>query len=111
MNGVFIANMNVPKTCDDCLSGFVKTIGCTKRINFAQRDIARHPDCPMQYVADNDIASAFKPSTNYEVLISRTPEELAQWLCDMASWLPLYEGKVHPILKWLNQEATDEMLR
>lgn len=34
-----------------------------------------------------------------------TDEELAELLCDIAGWLPMYEGKMHPILDWLKQEA------
>lgn len=45
---VIIENMNVPKTCDDCLSGFRKTIGCNKAMFFKDRDVARHPDCPVK---------------------------------------------------------------
>lgn len=43
--------------------------------------------------------------TNYEKLISNTPEEMAQWLCDVAGWLPAFEGKAHAILEWLKTEA------
>jgi hypothetical protein len=34
-------------------------------------------------------------------------EEIAQFLSDIAGFLPMYEGKVHPILKWLKQEANE----
>lgn len=47
---VIIETMNIPKTCDDCLSGFVKTIGCTKREFFDERDTKRHPECPVKEV-------------------------------------------------------------
>jgi hypothetical protein len=36
-----------------------------------------------------------------------TDEEIAQFLSDIAGFLPMYEGKVHPILKWLKQEAPE----
>ena len=60
--------------------------------------------CPqMDYVL-------FTPSykTNYDLLISKTPEELAEWLSDVAGWLSAYEGKVHPILKWLKSPVEEE---
>ena len=45
---VIIENMEIPKTCDDCLSGFRKTIGCKKAMFFNGRDVERHPDCPIK---------------------------------------------------------------
>lgn len=36
---------------------------------------------------------------------SMTDEELAEWLCDIAGWLPMYDGKMHPILDWLKEEV------
>lgn len=48
-----------------------------------------------------------KPITNYDLLIRKTPEELAEWLCDIAGWLSEYEGRMHPILEWLKQEVSD----
>ena len=46
-----------------------------------------------------------KPITNADRIRAMTDEELAEWLCDIAGWLPMYEGKMHPILDWLKQEA------
>ena len=46
-----------------------------------------------------------KPHTNADRIRSMTDEELAEWLCDIAGWLSMYEGKMHPILDWLKQEA------
>lgn len=46
-----------------------------------------------------------KPS-NADRIRSMTDEELAAWLCDVAGWLPTFEGRVHPILEWL-KEAQD----
>lgn len=46
-----------------------------------------------------------KPKTNADRIRSMTDEELAEWLCDIAGWLPMYEGKMHPILDWLRQEV------
>ena len=45
--------------------------------------------------------------TNYDTIVSKTPEELAQWLCDVAGFLSMYEGKAHGILKWLKEEAEE----
>ena len=44
--------------------------------------------------------------TNADRIRSMTDEELAEWLCDIAGWLPMYEGKMHPILDWLKEEVT-----
>ena len=48
-----------------------------------------------------------KPMTNADRIRSMTDDELAEWLCEIAGWLPQYEGKVHPILKWLKQEVKE----
>lgn len=45
--------------------------------------------------------------TNADKLRAMSDEELAAWLCDVAGWLPTFEGRVHPILDWLRQEATE----
>ena len=37
-----------------------------------------------------------------------TDEEIAQFLSDIAGFLSMYEGKVHPILRWLKQEAEND---
>ena len=42
-----------------------------------------------------------KPQTNYDLLISKTPEEMAEWLSEVAGWISPYEGRVHPLLDWL----------
>lgn len=49
--------------------------------------------------------SISKPVTNADRIRSMSDEELAEWLCDIAGWLPMYEGKMHPILDWLKQEV------
>lgn len=56
------------------------------------------------------ICIAFKPvkTTNADAIRSMTDEELAEWLCDIAGWLPMYEGKMHPILDWLKQEVVSD---
>lgn len=46
-----------------------------------------------------------KPQTHADRIRAMTDEELAEWLCDIAGWLPMYEGKMHPILDWLKEEA------
>ena len=55
----------------------------------------------------NGSAYVAKIVTNADRLRNMTNEELAEWLCDIAGWLPMYEGKMHPILDWLKQEAID----
>ena len=45
--------------------------------------------------------------TNADRIRAMSDEELATWLCDVAGWLPAFEGRVHPILEWLRQEATE----
>ena len=47
-----------------------------------------------------------KPITNADRIRAMSDEELAEWLCDIAGWLPMYEGKMHPILDWLKEEVT-----
>lgn len=46
--------------------------------------------------------------TNADRIRAMTDEELAEWLCDIAGWLSMYEGKMHPILDWLKEEATND---
>lgn len=55
-----------------------------------------------------------KPLTNYDRLISKTPEEMAEWLGDKDTCPPgackhMYDGVDCPEcwLEWLKQEATD----
>lgn len=48
-----------------------------------------------------------KPITNADRIRSMSDEQLAEWLCDIAGWLPEYEGRMHPILEWLKEEATE----
>ena len=45
--------------------------------------------------------------THYDEIQAMNVEELAAWLCDIAGWLPEYEGRMHPILEWLKQEVDD----
>lgn len=45
--------------------------------------------------------------THYDKLRAMSVEEMAEWLCDVAGWLPTFEGRVHPILEWLKEEATE----
>lgn len=46
-----------------------------------------------------------KPKTRFDVIKSMNVEEFADYLSDIAGWLPEYEGKVHALLKWLKSEA------
>ena len=43
--------------------------------------------------------------SNADRIRGMSDDELAEWLCDIAGWLPMYEGKMHPILEWLEQEV------
>lgn len=52
-----------------------------------------------------DYEPIVKPKTNGDRIRAMTDEELAEWLCDIAGWLPMYEGKMHPILDWLREEV------
>lgn len=45
------------------------------------------------------------PKSNADRIRAMTDEELAEWLCDISGWLPMYEGKMHPIMDWLKQEG------
>lgn len=45
--------------------------------------------------------------TNYDRVHAMNEEEFAQWLCDIAGWLQMFEGRVHPILDWLRQEVDE----
>lgn len=42
-----------------------------------------------------------KPKTRFDWIKSLSAEELAEYLSDIAGWLPEYEGKAHALLKWL----------
>ena len=62
--------------------------------------------CPDAFTVASEMCNGAK-QTNADRIRSMTDEELAEWLCDIAGWLPMYEGKMHPILDWLKQEAID----
>lgn len=49
-----------------------------------------------------------RTQTNADRIRAMTDEELAEWLVEVAGWLPMFEGKAHPILKWLKQEVDNE---
>lgn len=51
--------------------------------------------------------SGYTKPSNADRIRGMTDEELAEWLCDIAGWLPMYEGKMHPILDWLKQEVKE----
>ena len=61
----------------------------------------------MEYDYDKDgpLMSRRCLFTNADRIRAMSDEELAAWLCDVAGWLPAFEGRVHPILEWLQQEA------
>ena len=69
--------------------------------------------CPMQYgkvdpatcQAVDYCPQATPPKSNADKIRAMSDEELATWLCDVAGWLPAFEGRVHPILEWLRQEG------
>ena len=53
----------------------------------------------------NAFVEAIVSKSNADKIRSMTDEELAEWLCDIAGWLPMYEGKMHPILDWMKEES------
>ena len=69
-------------------------------------EIEDYEDSSLVCEAINAINELSRP-TNADRIRSMTDEELAEWLCDIAGWLPMYEGKMHPILDWLKQEVTE----
>jgi len=46
-----------------------------------------------------------KPKTRFDEIKSMNVEEFAEYLSDIAGWLPEYEGKAHALLKWLKSEV------
>lgn len=66
--------------------------------------VMNRPDAPCVDCVGHDKWQTAKPN-NYDRVHAMNEEELAQWLCDVAGWLPTFEGRVHPILEWLRQEA------
>lgn len=50
---------------------------------------------------------AYKPPalSKYDQIHQMGIDELAQYLADIAGWLPEYEGKAHAVLTWLRSEA------
>ena len=86
------------KPCDDCVDYDDWQGGC--------KWCKEH-----EYGLHRTIEDAILPTpvvTNYDQIINKTPEELAEWLSDVAGWLSDYEGKVHPILKWLKSPVEDQ---
>ena len=47
-----------------------------------------------------------KKLTQGDKVRAMSDDELAEWLCDLAPFLPQYEGKVHAIVRELQKEAT-----
>ena len=49
-----------------------------------------------------------RTQTNADRIRAMSDEKLAEWFVEVAGWLPMYENKAHPILKWLKQEVDNE---
>ena len=82
---------NSDRVCAYCGKHEVKARGLC---NACYIRLQRHGDCKYK-----------RRKTNADRLRRMTDEELAEWLCDIAGWLPMYEGKMHPILDWLKEES------
>ena len=96
MSVIYIKNMKMPQTCDECLSGFVKTIGCTKRTNFQDRDKMRHPECPLCEIGEN--------RTNLEIIERNNAREMASFLNQVETEGKTYGTRgVNQWLDWLTQ--------
>lgn len=63
--------------------------------------------CARDFNPNTDEPECFEQLTHYDRVHAMNEEEFAQWLCDVAGWLPTFEGRVHPILDWLRQEAIE----
>lgn len=79
------------------------------KCKFEHKPIDQEPceHCSDEYMKSGD-HPAFqwaKSPSNADRIRAMSDEELAEWLCDIAGWLPMYEGKMHPILDWLKQES------
>lgn len=68
--------------------------------------VMNRADAPCVDCIGHDKWQTAKPN-NYDRIHAMNEEEFAQWLCDVAGWLPTFEGRVHPILEWLRQEAIE----
>lgn len=75
---------------------------CTKIYNCKNADW-----CARDFNPKSEEPKCFEQLTHYDRVHAMNEEELAQWLCDVAGWLPTFEGRVHPILEWLRQEAIE----
>lgn len=75
---------------------------CTKIYNCKNADW-----CARDFNPKSEDPKCFEQLTNYDRVHAMNEEEFAQWLCDVAGWLPTFEGRVHPILEWLRQEAIE----
>lgn len=75
---------------------------CTKIYNCKNADW-----CARDFNPKSEEPKCFEQLTNYDRVHAMNEEEFAQWLCDVAGWLPTFEGRVHPILDWLKQEAIE----
>lgn len=85
-----------PYTCSyRTNSGYCGSTGGWERCQYRQ---LHQPNTVVGYVPP-------LKKTNADRIRAMTDEELAEWLCDIAGWLPMYEGKIHPILDWLKEEV------
>lgn len=75
---------------------------CTKIYNCKNADW-----CARDFNPKAEKPKCFEQLTHYDRVHAMNEEEFAQWLCDVAGWLPTFEGRVHPILEWLRQEAIE----
>ena len=80
----------------------MSSIFCTKIYKCKNADW-----CARDFNPKSDEPKCFEPLTNADRIRAMTDEELADWLVEVAGWLPMYESKAHPILKWLKQEAEE----
>lgn len=82
---------------------------CTMYDEVSVGNPGKVPYCAKQDKLEPDCQHCNQPCvTNADRIRAMTDEEMAAWLCEISGWLPLYEGKEHPILKWLQQEAIHE---
>ena len=89
----------------------MKCVNCKNLGKLKDEDGVPYDWC--EKVCDNPDIHAERKCKHYVVashadrLRAMSDEELAAWLCDVAGWLPTFEGRVHPILEWLRQEAIE----
>lgn len=80
--------------------------GCIYRTKDGECDLYSESGKYHAFCVGDEPCDGRKPS-NADKIRAMTDEELAEWLVEVAGWLPMFEGKAHPILKWLKQEAEE----